>query len=67
MIFLCLCLFIAFLVGAIAIYALIWKNIEFQLEKYLTNSIELINLIPESKKRDLVTKINEEKEFREIE
>ena len=67
MVFLCLCLFIAFLVGAIVIYALIWKHIEFQLEKYLTNSIELINLIPESKKRDLVTKINEEKEFREIE
>jgi hypothetical protein len=67
MIFLCLCLFIGFFVGAIVIYALIWKNIEFQLEKYLINSIELINLIPEKIKKDLVFKINEEKDLKEVE
>ena len=67
MIFLCLCLFIGFFVGAIVIYALIWKNIEFQLEKYLINSIELINLIPEKMKKDLVVKINEEKDLKEVE
>ena len=67
MILLCLCLFIGFFVGAIVIYALIWKNIEFQLEKYLINSIELINLIPERIKQDLVLKINEEKDFKESE
>jgi hypothetical protein len=65
MILLCLCMFIGFLVGSIVIYALIWKNIEFQLEKYLINSIELINLIPENIKEDLVNKINEDKEFKE--
>ena len=64
MILLCLALFISFLVGAVVIYALIWKNIEFQLEKYLINSIELINLIPERIKEDLVMKINEDKDFR---
>ena len=67
MIFLCICLFIGFFVGAIVIYALIWKNIEFQLEKYLINSIELINLIPEKMKKDLVVKINEEKDLKEVE
>jgi hypothetical protein len=67
MIFLCICLYIGFFVGAIVVYALIWKNIEFQLEKYLTGSIELINLIPEKMKRDLVNKINEEKDFKELE
>ena len=59
--------FIGFFVGAIVIYALIWKNIEFQLEKYLINSIELINLIPEKMKKDLVVKINEEKDLKEVE
>jgi hypothetical protein len=67
MIFLCICLYIGFFVDAIVVYALIWKNIEFQLEKYLTGSIELINLIPEKMKRDLVNKINEEKDFKELE
>ena len=66
MILLCLCMFIGFLVGSIVIYVLIWKNIEFQLEKYLINSIELINLIPEKIKEDLVNKINEDKDFKEI-
>ena len=65
MILLCLCLFIGFLVGCIVIYVLIWKNLEFQLEKYLINSIELINLIPEKIKEDLVSKINEDKHFKE--
>ena len=59
-------MFIGFLVGSIVIYVLIWKNIEFQLEKYLINSIELINLIPEKIKEDLVNKINEDKDFKEI-
>ena len=67
MILLCLALFISFLIGAVVIYALIWKNIEFQLEKYLINSIELINLIPERIKEDLVMKINEDKDFRNSE
>ena len=64
MILLCLALFISFLIGTIVIYALIWKNIEFQLEKYLGNSIELINLIPEKIKESLVFKINEDKNFK---
>ena len=64
MILLCLALFISFLIGAIVIYVLIWKNLEFQLEKYLVNSIELINLIPEKIKEDLVFKINEDKDFK---
>ena len=38
-----------------------------QLEKYLINSIDLINLIPEKIKEDLVIKINEDKEFKENE
>jgi len=66
MILLCLGLFISFLIGAIVIYLLIWKNIEFQLEKYLINSIELINLIPEKIKEDLVMKINEDKDFKYV-
>ena len=64
MILLCLALFISYLIGAVVIYALIWKNIEFQLEKYLINSNELINLIPEKIKEDLVVKINEDKDFK---
>ena len=67
MILLCLSLFISFLIAAIVIYVLIWKNLEFQLEKYLINSIDLINLIPEKIKEDLVIKINEDKEFKENE
>ena len=62
MILLCLGLFISFIIGVIVIYLLIWKNIEYQLEKYLINSIELIILIPEKIKEDLVIKINEDKE-----
>jgi hypothetical protein len=67
MILLCLSLFISFIIGAIVIYSVIWKNIEFQLEKYLINAIDLINLIPEKIKEDLVIKINEDKEFKENE
>ena len=62
MIFLCVCLYIGFFVGAIVVYALI--IIEFQLEKYLISSIELINLIPERIKKEIVEKINEEKDLK---
>ena len=64
MILLCMALFISYLISAVVIYSLIWKNIEFQLEKYLINANELINLIPEKIKEDLVLKINEDKEFK---
>ena len=60
MLSLCITLFIIFIIFAVVIYVLVWKNVEFKLEKYLTNAIELINLIPEKIKQDLFDKISEE-------
>ena len=60
MISLCVGLFIGFIIFAVVIYVLAWKNVEFNLEKYLINSIELINLIPEKIKQDLYNKILDE-------
>ena len=65
MILLCLFLFISFLAGAIVIYALVWKNIEFQLEKYYTNSVELILLIPDLIKETMIKKIGEEEDMKQ--
>ena len=65
MISLCIALFIGFLIFAVVIYVLVWKNVEFKLEKYLVNSIELINLIPEKIKQDLYNKILEENTSKE--
>ena len=60
MISLCVGLFIGFIIFAVVIYVLAWKNVEFNLEKYLLNSIELVNLIPERIKQDLYNKILDE-------
>ena len=60
MLSLCITLFIIFIIFAVVIYVLVWKNVEFKLEKYLTNAIELINLIPEKIKQDLFDKMSEE-------
>ena len=65
MILLCLFLFISFLAAGIVIYMLVWKNIEFQLEKYYTNSVELILLIPDLIKEVLIKKIGEEEDMRQ--
>ena len=65
MISLCIGLFIGFIIFAVVIYVLVWKNVEFKLEKYLLNSIELINLIPEKIKLDLYNKMMEENNKRE--
>ena len=65
MISLCIGLFIGFIVFAVVIYVLVWKNVEFKLEKYLLNSIELINLIPEKIKLDLYNKMMEENNKKE--
>ena len=67
MISLCIGLFIGFIIFAVITYVLIWKNIEFKLEKYLINSIELVNLIPEKIKLDLYQKITEESNLKEEE
>jgi DNA repair photolyase len=63
MISLCIGLFIGFIIFAVVIYVLVWKNVEFKLEKYLLNSIDLINLIPEKIKLDLYNKMMEEHEI----
>ena len=63
MISLCVGLFIGFIIFAVVIYVLAWKNVEFNLEKYLLNSIELVNLIPERIKQDLYhVEINEKED-----
>ena len=65
MISLCVALFVGFIIFAVVIYVLVWKNVEFKLEKHLINSIELINLIPEKIKQDLFEKISEENNTKE--
>ena len=62
---LCVALFVGFIIFAVVIYVLVWKNVEFKLEKHLLNSIELINLIPEKIKQDLFDKISEENSVKE--
>ena len=65
MISLCIALFIGFFIFAVVIYVLVWKNVEFKLEKYLVNAIELINLIPEKIKQDLFDKLAEASDNKE--
>ena len=65
MISLCVALFVGFIIFAVVIYVLVWKNVEFKLEKHLINSIELINLIPEKIKQDLFDKISEDNSTKE--
>ena len=65
MISLCIGLFIGFIIFAVVIYSLIWKNVEFKLENFLMDSIELIDLIPEKIKQDLYSKIIEESSIKE--
>ena len=65
MISLCIALFIGFFIFAVVIYVLVWKNVEFKLEKYLINAIELINLIPEKIKQDLFDKLAEASDNKE--
>ena len=67
MISLCIALFIGFIIFAVVIYVLVWKNVEFKLEKHLINAIELVNLIPERIKQDLFEKISEENNTKEPE
>ena len=54
--------FIIFLLFAIILYSLVWKNIEYQMENYLKSAIELINLIPEEMKLQILLKLNEEEQ-----
>ena len=54
--------FILFLVIGIILYFLIWKKIEYKMEKYLQSSIDLINLIPEEIKFQILVKLNEEEQ-----
>ena len=65
MISLCIGMFIGFIIFSVITYVLLWKNVEFKLEKYLINSIELISLIPEKIKIDLYNKINEESNLKD--
>ena len=52
--------FVAILVAVILCYCLIWKSYEETLKVLLTTSVDLINLIPEEIKYQLVLKLNEE-------
>ena len=55
-------LFIVFLFVLIVVYLLVWKTIEDKLEVYLKSSIDLINLIPEEIKFQMIIKLNEEEQ-----
>ena len=55
-------LFIVFLVVLIVVYSIVWKTIEDKLDIYLKSSIDLINLIPEEIKYQMIIKLNEEEQ-----
>jgi hypothetical protein len=40
----------------------VWKTVEDRLEMYLKSSIDLINLIPEEIKCQMIIKLNEEEQ-----
>jgi hypothetical protein len=42
------------------LYCLVWKSYEENLKQLLKTSVDLINLIPEEIKYQIVTKLNEE-------
>ncbi len=52
--------FIALLCSVILLYCLVWKSYEENLKQLLKTSVDLINLIPEEIKYQIVTKLNEE-------
>ena len=55
-------LFIVASVVLLIIYLLVWKTVEDRLEMYLKSSIDLINLIPEEIKCQMIIKLNEEEQ-----
>ena len=52
--------FIVLLCSVILLYCLVWKSYEENLKQLLKTSVDLINLIPEEIKFQIVTKLNEE-------
>jgi hypothetical protein len=46
-------------------YCLVWKSYEEQLKELLKTSVDLINLIPEEIKYQIVQRINEDEEKKE--
>ena len=52
--------FIVLLCSVILLYCLVWKSYEENLKQLLKTSVDLINLIPEEIKYQIVTKLNEE-------
>lgn len=55
-------LFIVASVVLLIVYLLVWKTVEDRLEMYLKSSIDLINLIPEEIKCQMIIKLNEEEQ-----
>ena len=52
--------YIVLLCIVILLYCLVWKSYEENLKKLLKTSVDLINLIPEEIKFQIVQKLNEE-------
>ncbi len=52
--------FIVLLCCVILLYCLVWKSYEENLKQLLKTSVDLINLIPEEIKYQIVQKLNEE-------
>ena len=57
--------YIVLLVVVIVIYFLVWKGYEEKLKTLLKTSVDLIKLIPDEIKREIVKKLNEEDERNE--
>ena len=57
--------YIVLLVIVIVIYFLVWKSYEEKLKTLLKTSVDLIKLIPDEIKREIVKKLNEEEEKNE--
>jgi hypothetical protein len=57
--------YIILLIAVIVIYFLVWKSYEERLKSLLKTSVDLIKLIPEEIKREIVKKLNEEEEKNE--
>lgn len=57
--------FIVLIVSIIILYTLIWKSYEEKLRVLLKTSVDLINLIPDELKFQIVYKLNEEEEKQE--
>ena len=57
--------YIALLIFIIVIYLIVWKSYEEKLKTLLKTSVDLIKLIPDEIKIEIVKKLNEEEEKNE--